>query len=429
MSRIQRSLTLLAALCLPALPVNAQSTVPKKIVFTGAPQYANADLLAASGLHPGTPLSSADINAGAQALINTGFFSNLSFSFDNITLTYKLLPAPASNFLTARYDNLVWWTAEEIAAELHRRHPLFTTQVPQSGTLQDALVADITAMLAEKGVTAAVSAIPSASGANSMPLDNVRFIMTAPPVRVHAVQIEALSPELAANIDAVRRSFLNQDYSDIDTPPALHSSIEEAMQNEGYLDATLSNYQRSAPTVTAQEIDIDLSISANSGERYRIAAVNWPGSPLLTTSDFAKISTLKVGSPPSLIAWRMTQHALENAYSTRGYMAAKTNIDLQLDHAAHLVTYNVTVIPGQQYAFRNFTLTGVTDNQRQEFLSAWKMQSGMVYDASYVHTFLKQNSAALRSLNGYSLVYKQIIDDTLRKVDLTVEIRKDASLQ
>ncbi len=109
-------------------------------------------------------------------------------------------------------------------------------------------------------------------------------------------------------------------------------------------------------------------------------------------------------------------------------MAAKTRIEPQVDHAAHLVSYAVTVTPGEQYAFRNLTLTGVTDKQRQEFLGAWKMQPGMVYDAGYVHTFLQKNPS-LRSLAGYSLTYKQLIDDNIRKVDLQVELKFDPTLQ
>ncbi len=231
MPRRRRALLLVAALCLSALSGHAQSIVPKKIAFTGVPQYANADLLAVSGLHPGTPLGSAEINAAAQALLDTGFFSHIGFTFDNVTLTYALVPMPASGLLTARYDNLVWWTPEELAAELHRRHPLFTTKVPQTGTLQDALVADITAMLTAKGITGTVAAIPSSSSANNMAIDSVRFMLSDPPVRVHAIQIDLpSSPELSAVANDVRRSFIGQSYSDIDTPPSLQDTLKEAIR-------------------------------------------------------------------------------------------------------------------------------------------------------------------------------------------------------
>jgi len=428
MQNIQRTLQTLVAICLFSSALHAQ-VVPQKILFNGAPQYAAADLLAVSGLKPHTPLNADGMNAAARHLADTGLFTNVTFSFDNVSLIYRLEPAPAKYFLPARYDNFVWWTTDEITAELHRRHPLFTTLVPQSGTMQDALVADLTAMLAAKGITATVNATPGSSVPNNPTIDCVHFSIVSPPVRVRTIEFADLSPELAAKLEGVRNANQGQDYLETDTPAALKIAVTDAIQDEGYLDVALDNFHRSAPVVEPTQVSVNLSISVRPGDRYHIAKVDWPGSPLLSTADFQKLSSLKVGDAPSITALRQTRLALAHAYTLHGYMAAKTNIEPQTDPATHLVSYLVTVTPGVQYAFRNLTLTGVDDQQRQDFLRAWKMQSGMTYNGAYVLTFLHDNSAALRSLNGYSLQWKQLVNDNTHTVDLQLELKKGGPLQ
>jgi outer membrane protein insertion porin family len=336
---------------------------------------------------------------------------------------------PASNFLPARYDNFVWWTPDDIATELHRRHPLFTTLVPQSGTMQDALIADLTSMLAAKGVTATVNATPGASVPNSMAVDCVHFAVASPPVHVRTIQFTDLSPELVAKLEGVRNANQGQDYLESDTPAAVKLSATDAIQDEGYLDVTVDNFHRSAPVVEPAQVSVDLSLSVHPGERYRIAQVDWPGSTLLSPADFKKLSRLKVGEAPSITALRQTRMSLANAYTLHGYMAAKTNIEPKKDTAARLVSYIVTVTPGVQYAFHSMTLTGVNDQQREDFMHAWKMQTGMPYNGAYILTFLHDNSGVLRSLDGYSLQWKQMVNDNNHTVDVQLTLKKGGPLQ
>jgi len=428
MIRVTRIFQPLVLLCLFSSALHAQIGVPEKIVFSGASQYAYEDLLAASGLKPHAPIDAQLLNAAAHHLADTGLFSNVTYGYDGYALTYRLGPASAKYFLAARYDNFVWWTPEEVAAELHRRHPLFTTNVPQSGAMQDALIADLTSMLAAKGITATVNAIPGASVPNG-PIDCVHFNIASPPVRVRNIQLANLSPELNAKLEGVRNANRGQDYLEVDTATAVKGAVTDAIQDEGYMDVTLDNFHRSAPVVEPAQISVDLSLSIHPGERYRIAKVDWPGSPILTTADFDKLSRLKVGETPSITALRQTRTALAYAYTLHGYMAAKTNVEPHLNRVAHLVSYTVTVTPGVQYAFRHFTVTGVNNEQRQDFLRAWKMQSGMPYNGAYMLTFLHDNSGALRSLDGYSLQWKQMVDDNTHTVDLQLELKKGGPLQ
>ena len=76
-------------LCLLVVSVcaaDAQSVTPKTITFNGAPQYAQADLLAVSGMTPGKPVTSAEIEAAMHRLDDTGLFADMRFGVTNDAL-------------------------------------------------------------------------------------------------------------------------------------------------------------------------------------------------------------------------------------------------------------------------------------------------------------------------------------------------------
>jgi len=430
MHSFPRTLSALAAVCLLSLALHAQTSItPQHILFKGAPQYAYADLLTVAGLQPNTPLNSEAMNAAAQRLANTGLFAKVEFECNNVFLTYKLEPAPAKYFVPARFDNLVWWTPAELTAELHRRHPLFTANVPEAGPMDDALIADITELLAAKGITATLNAIPDAGGMGGGKIESVHFSVVSPAIKIHTVNLTGLSPELAAKADALRTAMQGQDYSEADSLRMLHETLTGMIRDEGYLDAVIDDLHHEPPVFANNVVNVDVDLHMRTGDPYRIARVVWPGSPLLSVADFQKLSLLTSGDAPSSEALLRTRTALANSYSLRGYMAARTNIEPKTDRAAHLVSYTITVTPGEQYAFHAMTLSGVTEEQRQEFMSVWKMKPGMPYNGRYVLTFLHDNSGALRSLDGYSLQWKQLVNDNNRTVDLELTLKKGGPLQ
>jgi outer membrane protein assembly factor BamA len=93
MHKAHRLFLLVAIVCLLSSAAHAQAGVPNHIAFAGAPQYAQADLLAISGLKPHTSLNADAMNAAARLLADTGFFSNITFSYDGFALTYHLTRA------------------------------------------------------------------------------------------------------------------------------------------------------------------------------------------------------------------------------------------------------------------------------------------------------------------------------------------------
>jgi hypothetical protein len=133
-----------ALLCLSVAPAFSQYTV-KRILFQGTGPYAQADLEAASGLKPGDALNDAGLAAAAAKLNATGDFDDIRASLDgpvkSIDVIFKIKNGDPSRRYLVSFDNFPWWSAQELAAAIHQRVPLFNGTLPEACNQQDAVSA------------------------------------------------------------------------------------------------------------------------------------------------------------------------------------------------------------------------------------------------------------------------------------------------
>ncbi len=61
----------------------AQTRILRQISFTGAPAYSQAELLAFTGLKPGSSATQQQVEDAAQRLGDTGLFEEVNFSGDD----------------------------------------------------------------------------------------------------------------------------------------------------------------------------------------------------------------------------------------------------------------------------------------------------------------------------------------------------------
>jgi outer membrane protein assembly factor BamA len=425
--RIYRVRPAFLAFCLLVPSLSAQTFKLPPITFTGAPAFSQSDLLKVSGLEPGATSSQAALQAAAQHLSDTGLFSDIRFESNAKGLVYTLKPMPADNLLPAHFANFVWWSPEELSAALRTRVPLYTGVVPINGNLQDSITAALKAMVAEKGVaTANIVAMPKAPGPNATPT-SITFLIDTPDVRIHTLTLAQTSAAMQSKLDKVIKDQTGKSFDQDNTRSAIASLITEVYRNDGYLDATLLDLTHPAPQLSATSIDVDLTATIREGEPYRLSHLTWPGSDIMSTTDFDKQVKLKPEDVASQLALRQSLGPLARAYYTKGFQDAKVQAPAVLDPATHHVAYTVRVVPGDQYRLHSVKFNGLSEAQTKEINSAWRMKPGDFYDVTYVTEFLKQNSA-LQTLRGYSATYKAISEPDTHLVDLTLTFGKGGSL-
>ena len=159
MRLLSTSLFVAVASCGAAL--SAQTFTPRSIVFDGAPQYQQADLLAASGLAVGKPVTQATLDAVTQKLGDIGVFTNITFTTSGTTLSFALEPTPEKQMRNPVFTNFVIADSADLNAKLRQLVPLYIGSVPVVGNMQQTIERALEAILKDRGIPATVTSIGS----------------------------------------------------------------------------------------------------------------------------------------------------------------------------------------------------------------------------------------------------------------------------
>ena len=332
---------------------------------------------------------------------------------------------PADNLLPASFANFVWWTPDQLTSALKARVPLYIGVVPISGNLQDSITAALKAIVAEKGVTANIVAMPSNAQTGATPTA-ISFAIESPEVRIHTLTLAQTSAAMQSKLESVVKEQAGKPF-DLYSPTAIGHLITGIYGDNGYLDATVLDLTHTAPQITPSGIDLDLTATIQEGEPYRISQLTWQGSDVMSAADFNKQVKLKPEDIASHQALRQSLAPLAHAYYAKGFQDAKIQAPGTLDRATHHVAYTVKVVPGEQYRLHSVKAVGLSDEQRKQFDSAWHMNAGDFYDINYLTEFLQKNSS-LQTLRGYSATYKALSDPNTHLVDLTITFAKGGTL-
>jgi outer membrane protein assembly factor BamA len=418
----------LLALCLSVLPLqlSAQTFTVPPITFEGAPAYSQADLLKVTGLTPGSTSTQDALQAAAQHLGDTGLFSDINFASNEKGLVFTLKPMPDSNLLPATFTNFVWWSPAELTTALKARVPLYIGLIPTTGNFQNSIISALKTMVAEKGVTANVVAVANSTQAGAAPT-SMGFAIESPQVRVHTLTLVQASPTMQPRLDPVIKSQTDQPFDTNTTRTTITNALTSAYHDAGYLDMAVLNLAQAPPQVTPNNIDVAFTATLKEGQPYQLFQLNWPGSDVISTADFSKQVKMKPGDMASEAALRQSLSIITAAYFAKGFQDAKVKAPATFDHLSHHVSYTITVDPGPQYQIHSVKALGLSAEQQKQFDSAWHMNPGDFYDATYLTNFLHNNSA-LQTLSGYSATYDAIADPNTHLVDLTITFAKGGVL-
>jgi hypothetical protein len=156
-----RYLLLTEIVCLVAvLSAKSQTFQPKAIHFKGADGYSDQELLSASGLHAGSALSTEDVNARTQKLMDTGLFAGISYKFDGSDLVFQI--QPSEQLYPVRLENIPLAAVPDLDAKIRDRVPLYRGKVPGEGGLLNDVRAAMEDLLMSQAIPATIQTAPYA---------------------------------------------------------------------------------------------------------------------------------------------------------------------------------------------------------------------------------------------------------------------------
>lgn len=409
---------LLAALLLIFLPATSQAA-PKKaasrqIRFQGAPQYTQQELQTAAGLNPvPARLSPTELKARAKQLNDTGMFAAVKLNADSRGIVFTL--TPASQLYPIHLDNLPLLPGQAIEEQLHQRVPLYRGQLPAAGSVVDSACAALEELLTARGIHATVKAALT-SGLGPKKMTALNFSITAPAVRIGALQLSGVSAAMQAKAATLVNAQSGSPFDTENTAAGLEHAFLDLYQDQGYLAATVHVTAIDPPSVSADAIDISYRIDLHEGAIYKFGAIRYPADaplPRMAVEKFLTRYPAGSGRPLDLFL-----AALRDAFHAKGYLDCAATAQPVFNEAAHSADYALQITPGPVYHLAAVHFDGAPDALLARLQKVWTMAPGDLFDESYAQGF-----SALAQKKDKPLA------KWLPTVLTTVEVKTDADKQ
>ena len=425
MPLLRRLLMMLAVVLVAVFTprARAQKFTVGKVEFRNAGALSPQDLEAVAAFHAGEKVTTPDIQTAAQHLMDTGFFDDVKVDsagpISALTIIFLLKPLPPGEMLPVSFENFVWLTDADLQEIVHRTFPLFRGALPETSNQLAAIDAGLTAALVSKGVAQVQVSHDVLPPTTAQPTRTIAFRVSEPAVVVGKISVQGLAPPFDAEVTRIAAKLKNAPFANGAAPDGVSGLLLKPYLDAGYVNARLTSVQMRPLQQSPQKVSVDFDATIAPGQLYRVDAIDFAESPLVSQAAFAAGQKLHPGDVASESALLATIAPIDAAYHQQGYMDAHVEIAKGENDAAHTVTYHLTAVPGEQFRLHSVVVQGLSPEAKAQFDSSWKLKPGELYDADYVRAFITNNTAML-SLNNYAGSFQAQADPQTRLVDLTL---------
>jgi len=357
---------------------------------TGSTNYTAEDILAVTGLKIGSMVTEADFQNAANQLGTLGAFESVQYKFEPKGNAYLLtFEVEDARFLPARFENFVWFTDDELQAELRKRVPLFRGKVPEGGQMATSISDALMGLLSAKGISGQVFYRLHSRGEGAPP-DSVQYLVSGVPmalVQVNFTGVKAL-PQNA--VEAASKDVLNQNYEASVSNLVPAENLLRSYYRIGCLRAQIGAPERTLLGDDPTLPQVSLTFPVTEGAQYTVAGARWAGNEAVPTKELESTLQLKPGAIANIDEVENTLAAAGRICGSHGYLAAQIRAHEQLNDAAHTVNYVFEVREGPVFHMGTLEFSGLPKDQEAQIRQQWKMKPGDVFDESYPQAFLKQ---------------------------------------
>jgi outer membrane protein assembly factor BamA len=421
---MKRSLYLIATVILLATSVVAQQYPIVVLRATGSRFYEEADILSYSGLTVDKTKEVAleQVKEAAEKVANSGVFKTVGYQHSKVPGGMKVELQVTDNdedqFLPANFENIVWLSPEQLAEEIHGRVPLFRTHVSLSGTITDDVAKAISAILAERNVKSHVSANPYTKVAGTP--DEMQFTIDDRTIVIGKVEIVGASSKFSAPLQETARKLDGLTYSRTTIRNFADTNLRKVLLTKGHLKASFGDPGHSLIADDGAEIKVKVTIPVKEGNSYKLAGATWTGNRLMQQPELERYVHFFPGLTVNGDLLEYEVRKLREAYSRRGYMQMTLDARPTFDDAAGLVRYAMAINEGQQFRMGDLEVSGLSKQDTESLLNAWKLRPGDPFDVTYAVRFLGEVNLP----SGAQFSIEQSEGEAPQTVDITFVLCK-----
>ena len=387
----------------------------RSVNVTGTSRYKPEDVLRAAKLHIGQPLQKDDLETMVRLLGESGAFAAVSYrtQFDQDGAKITLRLRDAERFAPAHFDNVIWFSDQELLSRLHASVPLFDGELPVTGDLAGEVSRALKLLLAEKNVAAEVGYLRPSDEDN--PVDAFVFSVTEPNITIREVRFSGAGPNELPRLTAAAKELEGKEYTRPRIRVIEDKDFLPIYREHGYLKAVLGNPEPAVVEIRAHDTLVDVILPVRPGRQYRLARIEISGNKDFPDATLETAFHVHPGDVANAVALKKDLDAVHQIFGTRGYMEAALTGELKTDDAQASATYAVSIVEGDVYKMGKVEIRGLSLEITKRLENEWTLHSGDTYDASYIGRFVEQ---------AYKLVgnWRARVHESMDPRDKTVDV-------
>jgi len=385
----------------------------------GLNHYKEEQIVRGAGLRLGQMVGETDFKTAIDKLGSTGLFNDVAYSYQYSTAGCNLEIQVTENDKLAPvvFDNLVWFSDEELFRLLRSRLPLFEDKLPLGGNLSDQVSDALNGILSEKKITGKAEYIRGAS--MNGPADSYIYKVSFHPVIIQSIEFPGAAPAEVPALEAAAKQVVQKNYLRTEMAPQEKYSLLPVYLSRGYLKAHFGEAQPKVVSDGPQTM-VDISFPVTPGIQYKLTGIEWTGNAAFPTNQLQKLVPLRNGEPANAVQLEQDIDAVQKLYGTKGYLAAQVRPDPAMDDAQATVRYTLNVTEGDVYRMADLEIDGLADDVAKRMATQWQMKKGDPFDDGYLSRFFNSMYRDLTLSRSLNVAPKRIVNQNDKTVSVVL---------
>lgn len=383
-----RAIVLLVTLFASASIAWAQAGRLTKIDVVGLKRIPPAQVIAASELKIGQAVDPGLLDAAATKLMQSGLFKKLTYRVrgraGEVTVIFEVEEANRS--LPVVFENFVWFTDEQLGAAIRNDIAFFNGTAPEAGDATEKIVQALQRLLNEKKIPGHVEVMPYTDLAKG----TQEFLFTVRGVKIPVCSLSFPGAEAVSEAELIKASqpLINSDFSRKDISGFATYTLFPLYRRLGRLRAQFKEPAPASAENVPNCVDgVTVTVPVDEGIVYSWSKSDWNGNQALSATELSAALDMKSGEVADGSKIDAGLKEVRKAYGRKGYLGVRVRESSQFDDSAHWVSYQFAVSEGPQYHMGTLLINGLAPDLTQNLKESWTLQSGAVFDESYVDDF------------------------------------------
>jgi outer membrane protein assembly factor BamA len=400
------------------LPLSAFKLI--SIKTTGTKRYTSDEVIAASGLQIGETVSEDDFKKAARVLGETGAFGDVLYSFEYSAdgTKLELQVQDADRFVPVRFDNLVWFSDQELLDQLHAAVPLFQGQLPVGGDLADEVSNALQGLMIGRNLPGRVDYLRAAQ--EDGPVEAFVFTVSGPRIHIRNVAFAGAGASELPLLESAAKKLQGTEYVLSILRIQEDKNFLPIYFERGYLKAKLGDAQPKVVQSTPEETIVDVTFPVDPGRQYKLSDIEIAGYKSFSAEALRELMHAQLNQLANAVQLDSDIEAMKKLYGTRGYMAVNIQSLPEMDDANSTVRYVLRVREGEVYSMGDLEIRGLDSHTTARLEDGWTLRGGDPYDSSYPKRFLAQEDKEIGILADWNVSVRESLNRDDKTVDVTL---------